>query len=339
MILIYIFMPHNERISLSAASYNQPKFFRNARWNPDAISVLNATQSPFYPSGIFLNRNNTLYVVANDYDHVITWVAGEVNFTRTVFGDSALFVTDNNDVYVSNARNGQLSRESINATTSLPVMFISAACGGVFVDINSDVYCSATDMHQVVARSLNAPTYSLRMVAGTGCPRSEPNMLAHPYGIFVDVTFSLYVADTHNDRIQRFMLGQVNATTVAGFGAPGTIVLSRPRDVVLDGNGYLFIVDTDNHRIIGSGVNGFRCIIGCLNQSGSASHQLSSPASMSFDSLGNIWVADYNNHRIQKFLLKSDSSGRHHSLSDSGSCITRFVIALSRTRYMCQNYH
>ncbi|CAF4403518.1 unnamed protein product, partial [Adineta steineri] len=73
----------------------------------------------------------------------------------------------------------------------------------------------------------------------------------------------------------------------------------------LDGDGYVFIVDNHNHRLIGSGRNGFRCIAACFGY-GSSSSQLYYPQSMSFDSYGNIFVTDQYNNRIQKFLLSSN---------------------------------
>ncbi|CAF5055428.1 unnamed protein product, partial [Rotaria sp. Silwood1] len=90
--------------------------------------------------------------------------------------------------------------------------------------------------------------------------------------------------------------------TVAGNGAPSTITLSCPSGIVLDGDGNLFIVDKDNHRIIESGENGFRCVVGCHGK-GSAPNQLSNPTSLSFDSYGNIFVTDRGNSRIQKIFF------------------------------------
>ncbi|CAF4414903.1 unnamed protein product, partial [Adineta steineri] len=129
----------------------------------------------------------------------------------------------------------------------------------------------------------------------------------NPRGIFVDTNLNLYVADCGNDRVQLFLSGQVTATTVAGSTATGTISLDCPSDVALDGGGYLFIVDSNNNRIIGSGPNGFRCIIACTSTTGSASNQLSSPSTFSFDSYGNIYVTDQGNSRVQKFLITSTS--------------------------------
>ena len=73
----------------------------------------------------------------------------------------------------------------------------------------------------------------------------------------------------------------------------GTIVLSRPTGVVLDADGYLFIVDSGHHRIIGSGPGGFRCVVGCSGLAGSASDHLSSPATLSFDTDGNMFVVRF----------------------------------------------
>jgi hypothetical protein len=145
------------------------------------------------------------------------------------------------------------------------------------------------------------------IVAGTGIQGSVPNQLSNPVGIFVDVNLDLYVADCGNDRVQLFQSEQSNGITVAGSQSPNpTISLRCPTGIVLDAQKYLFIVDSSNHRIVGSGPNGFRCLVGCYGQ-GSESNQLSYPSSLSFDRSGNMFVADQSNHRIQKFLLMENS--------------------------------
>ena len=120
----------------------------------------------------------------------------------------------------------------------------------------------------------------------------------------------LYVADSNNSRIQRFDFGQRNGTTVAINGLSSLIGLNYPTGVVVDGKGYLFIVDSGNNRIIGQGPNGFRCVAGCSNTSGMNNDQLSLPTSMGFDSYGNIFVADQNNSRIQRFDLATNSCSK-----------------------------
>jgi hypothetical protein len=79
---------------------------------------------------------------------------------------------------------------------------------------------------------------------------------------------------------------------------------------VLDADGYLFIADSNNNRIVGSGPYGFRCVAGCMNMSGSTPTQLYVPRCLGFDSYGNIFVIDAGNGRIQKFVIMANSCGK-----------------------------
>ena len=98
--------------------------------------------------------------------------------------------------------------------------------------------------------------------------------------------------------------------TVAGSSAPQTIDLSFPTGIALDANGYLFIVDAGDSRVVGSGANGFRCLVGCTRPAGGAPDQLHAPKSMAFDTYGNIFITDSNNTRVQKFLLLTNSCSK-----------------------------
>jgi len=147
------------------------------------------------------------------------------------------------------------------------------------------------------------------IVAGTGIPGLAWNQLDNPYGIFVDVNLDLYVADFFNHRIQLFPSRQLNGIIVAGKESPySTISLNRPTGIILDALKYLFIVDQDSHRIVGSSPNGFRCLVGCDRQ-GLKSHQLNYPFSFSFDRSGNMFVTDQLNNRIQKFIYLEKCCG------------------------------
>jgi hypothetical protein len=167
--------------------------------------------------------------------------------------------------------------------------------------------------NQVVKIWLGDTATTPTTVAGTGSYGSASNKLSDPNGIFVDTNFDLYVADSGNNRIQLFQSGQQNGTTVAGNGSLNTTSLNYPTGIVLDADKYLFIVDSGNNRIVGSGPNGFRCIVGCSSTYGFASNQLYQPWSLSFDSYGNIFVTDMNNNRVQKFVLTTNSSGKYQN--------------------------
>ena len=200
-------------------------------------------------------------------------------------------------------------------------MLVNKSCTGLFVDVRNYLYCSSAEEHQVFATELNR-------VAGKGCPGPVSNMLDHPHGIFVTTKFSLYVSDTHNNRIQRFDPGQTSALTVAGSGARVYFILNRPTGVVLDADENLFIVDSGNHRILRFVSDTFQCLFGCSGNRGSSASDLNQPRTMAFDQEGHIFVTDARNNRIQTFRLIQNSCGR-------STFILVFTIEGSFVRFYC----
>ncbi|CAF3911058.1 unnamed protein product [Adineta steineri] len=230
------------------------------------------------------------------------WPAGSAiptrNITGSLNGPYSVFVTANGDVYVDNGFKGRVRKWTLNATTSVTVMYVSDVCYGLFVDMNNTIYCSQARANVIVASSPDGNANSSTIVAGNGSSGSTSNMLYFPMGIFVDVNFNLYVADSDNDRIQFFKYGQMDGTTVVGEEASVSFALRSPTSIVLDANSDLFIVDSYNTRIVRSSSTGFRCVIGCTNAGGSNSDQLPYPWALAFDSYGNIFVSDYSKNQL-----------------------------------------
>ena len=294
--------------------YNQPRFSSCTYWNPKAITVAKNDTIGYHPYTVFVDIKNTIYVRSNTSNQILIWRGLGTNVMRTMNQSSiypgGMFISFESGIYVTNENNGtHVESWAANATVGVAVMNVNSSCYSLFVDLHSTLYCSLDTQHMVMKHLLNAETNSTIVAAGNGTAGSTPDMLNSSRGIYVDRTFRLYVADCGNDRVQLFPLNQRNATTVAGNGAPGAISLNCPIGITLDFDGYMFIVDCFNHRIIGSGLNGFRCIAGCSNQSGAQDSQLSNPRSMAFDTDGNILVADTENDRIQKFMLTSNTCG------------------------------
>ena len=298
-------------------SFNQPKFCPTASWNPNAITFVNQPIIGFYPRTVFVNTNNTIYVLNTENSTILVWHEGNANPTNNISGNflnlHSLFVKSNGDIFIDGGySNGQVLKWIAETNTFDTVMNVSSSCWGLFIDINNTLYCAMLEKHQVVKVSLNdSQTTSITVTAaGTGVPGPALNELNKPQGIFVDVNLDLYVADCGNNRVQLFMSGELNGTIVAGSGSPNpTINLNCPSGIVLDAENYLFIVDTGNHRIVGSQSGGFRCLVGCYGM-GSQSNQLSRPTSLSFDRSGNMLVADRENHRIQKLVYFEKSCGK-----------------------------
>ncbi len=292
-------------------SYNQPKLSPCAQWDPKGITLKNLPKVRFEPTSLFVDRNNTVYVIDNSNlnSQLYSWHIGNTTtatITLNSFFYQGLFVTIDGSIYVGSDEPSKVEKWTLNATKGIIVMNVSSNCFGLFVDIDNNIYCSLVHEHRVVKQSLDGGVNTFSTVAGNGLPEFDSDTLHSPLGIFVDINFDLYVADCENNRVQLFKDRHRNGTTIAGDGAPFTIELSCPRVVFLDADCYLFIVDRWSRSIIGSKSNGFHCVIGCSNGAVMNPNQLGDRIGAAFDSHGNIFVVDSDNDRIQKFNLTAN---------------------------------
>ena len=258
--------------------FNQPSLCPSATWNSFGETLVDICSAGALPSTTFVNVENSLYVTVSDHNRVDIWTEGDVNLTKSISSGliqpQGIFVGNSGDVFIDNAaQNGRVDRWTSNGTNIGSVMNVNGSCYSLFIDMNDTLYCSTGALHQVVKRSLSNNSSLMTMkAAGDGTMGASSGQLSSPHGIFVDINFQIYVADYGNNRIQRFLHGQFNASTMSTMGI---FALNQPTAVILDGNGYMFIADSSNHRILGSGPAGFRCVVGCTGTSGSAPDQLS----------------------------------------------------------------
>ncbi|OIN60567.1 NHL repeat-containing protein [Arsenicibacter rosenii] len=187
---------------------------------------------------------------------------------------------------------------------------------GVAVDAAGFIYVADSENHRIVKFAPNATSGSAgTVVAGTGSAGSGPQELNKPTGVALDGSNNIYIADYENHRIQKFApnsVGGDNGITVAGTGTSGYSPekLNRPYGLTVDGGGYLYIADAQNHRIqkfnpnsVGgdNGVTIAGMTISGLPSFGSAPDRLYYPLGVAVDGSGNVYIADANNYRIQKF--------------------------------------
>ncbi|CAF5077252.1 unnamed protein product, partial [Rotaria sp. Silwood1] len=81
--------------------------------------------------------------------------------------------------------------------------------------------------------------------------------------------------------------------------------LDRPRGVVVDQLGTVYVADHGNHRIMRwpKGATQGSVIVGG-NGYGAQTYQLNSPIGLSFDRHGNLYVVEWGNDRVQKFNIE-----------------------------------
>jgi sugar lactone lactonase YvrE len=192
---------------------------------------------------------------------------------------------------------------------------------GLAVDAAGDVLLA--DQHNNVVRRLTAanlypsiiPADYIVGVAGTGMAGYLPDNVAataasldQPFGIAVDRTGNLYIADTSNNVVR-----EVNAAT----GVISTLAqgLNQPHGLAFDASGNLYVADTGNNLVRMISVTGTLTTIAGNMTAGSGgdgglatSANLSAPFALAFDGAGNLYIADSANNRIRVVNASSQNN-------------------------------
>lgn len=141
-----------------------------------------------------------------------------------------------------------------------------------------------------------------------------------PGGVAADSSGNVYVADTQNNRIQKF---NSNGTFIAKWGknegdgnyGSGDGEFEWPQSVAATQGGTVYVADTLNNRIQQFTSDGqFSAKWGSL---GSGDGQFNSPMDIAIDSGGFVYVADTGNYRIQKF--NADGTELHAKWGNYGT--------------------
>lgn len=266
-----------------------------------------------------------------------------------------------------------LSALQLNATASVPGTFTYNPGPGTlpvtgtdvltatFIPSDSTTYQNAT---ATVLLTVNPgksgievpPPGMIDTIAGTGVSGYTGNgglatlaELSQPYGIAMDASGDLFIADTGNNVIR-----EVNAATgiinvVAGSGSPGyagdnglaTLAqLNQPYGIAIDTSGNLYIADTGNNavRMVNPSTGLITTIVG--DGSGTAGYsgdggpavqaRLSSPSDVAVDSVGNVYIADWMNSAVRELTVSNgvistiagDGSGKASYGGDGGPATT-----------------
>jgi sugar lactone lactonase YvrE len=131
-----------------------------------------------------------------------------------------------------------------------------------------------------------------------GASGAGNGQFSFPSDIAVDSSGNTWVADTFNNRIEKF---NEKGEYVTKFGSSGASngQLAWPMALALDSSGNTWVADTFNNRIEKFNEKGE--YVTKFGSAGAGNGQLSIPMGIAVDSKGNVWVADTGNGRIEEF--------------------------------------
>lgn len=152
--------------------------------------------------------------------------------------------------------------------------------------------------------------------AGDGGPASAA-LLNQPYGLALDATGNLYIADLGNARVRKVAAdgtiqtvaggGTLPAATT-GLGGPATSAqLAQPRNVTLDAAGTLYIADFGANQVYRVDTGGILTLVAGTGTAGFSGvgtsallAELKAPAGLTVDPMGALYIADSGNNRVRK---------------------------------------
>jgi len=269
-----------------------------------------------------MNNPNSIYVDANG----TLWVADRDNHRVLRFDNASTKTTGAN-------ADGVLGQPNFTSNTSGTTAALLSAPTSVFVDGSGRLWVADKDNNRVVRfdnaaakpNGSNADGVLGQSDFVTGSSGLSASTMDAPWGVYVDVTGILWVAERFNSRVTRFnnaaslangssangVLGQTDFVT--GSSGLTQSKFDGPRGVFMDGLGRLYVGDEGNSRVIvftsaATKPNGadadnvlgqpdFVTTGGVTSATG-----LNYPSTVFIDNGNNhIWIPDTYSHRILRY--------------------------------------
>lgn len=331
----------------------------NGVYSPSAVAV-DKTSGRVYVCDYFNNRvlwwnSSTALSNGQSADGVIgqpdllssTWGCSQT----VMSGPDAAAVDSSGNVWVADFYNNRVLKFAKPTANGQPAMLVlgqsdfvsnSVACtqtgmdypDSVIIDSLGNVWVSDRNNNRVL--EFTAPTNNgqaanivlgqQNFVSHTGACTSTG--LNDPYGLSVDISGNVWVADLINNRVIEYSGPSISSGMAASvvLGEPDFISsynscsstgMADPVGVSVDNSGNVWVVDQYNNRVLeysGSISSGMPAslVIGqpdfISNNAACQQDMLDSPQGICVDVSGNVWIADNENNRILKFNTPSGNN-------------------------------
>ena len=288
-----------------------PKICPTASWSALGISV--ASFPEIHPNDFFVNENGDIYVPDEDNHLIRKYSSLNDQAWITVAGPDLLeqptliFVTRDQDIYIWDSKAYRVSLWSSVSHTGRTVLSFDGCresvefrdicfASSLFVDDNQSIYISESNKkyphaNRVMKFDVNQTVG--RVMAGSYTYGSQAKQLESPRTIWVDQQGRLYVADIDNSRIQQFLPGNRNGTTL--------VTLDGLTDFIVDADGTLF-VSVGSEKTIRRMRK-----IGANFSTEKIMESLDLPSRLRFGYDGSIYVLEENKKRVRKYQIIDNS--------------------------------
>jgi Bacterial Ig-like domain/Secretion system C-terminal sorting domain/NHL repeat len=317
----------------------------------DADNDLVVITAPTLPSWLSLTVTGSVTVGTLAGDGTAAYLDG--TGTAAQFNSPRGVAVDNSgNVYVADASNNRIRK--ITAAGVVTTLAGDGTAGyldgtgtaaqfsgpiGVAVDGAGTVYVADALNHRIrkITSAGEVTTLAGSGTAGFADGTGTAAQFNRPFGVAVDGSGTVYVADYFNHRIRKITVaGEV--TTLAGSGTAGfadgtgtAAQFNRPYGVAVDGLGTVYVTDSSNNRIrkitaagevttlAGSG-------FGYADGAGTAA-QFRGPQGIAVDEAGTVYVVDNSNYRIRKITaagVVSTLAGSGFGYADGTGTVAQF---------------
>jgi len=240
-----------------------------------------------YPSGMAIDNEGNLYV--SDYsNHSIRRITPDGSVTT----------------FAGTGQPGEEDGQRLSATFNNPY--------GLALDGDGNLYVSDVSNHRIRKIGTDGMVTTLAgKRQGFSDRKGTLAMFNHPYGVAVDKSGNVFVADSYNNRI-RMITPDGSTSTLAGNGKDGFVdgpggdaEFYVPIGLALDDAGNLYVGDEGNSSVRKITQDG---TVATLAGSGKFSFAdgvgrnaiFNAPGAIAIDSENNLFVADYLNNCIRK---------------------------------------